>query len=398
MAAVTAQRDQSQWLVGTTALREENEVHRITLLSDHSGDNLVCNEIFPHKYEVWDIAPSPVHENAFFTVYNTGARYEASLWQVVEQDQDQQRHGDSEGGNGADVASRDPNHMPRQHRGGLKQVFTTGGDEPNARKICWSTSDGENTSTSSSSDEVCVMSQDRITIWNLSDGKTSGATSAGSDLVGGITAMAWHPQNHRMICAAHGDAISCVDARTMDVGLSIPSAHGDLPARDVDLSRTNPNVMVSGGDDCQICLWDLRMTDKPRLKIGAAHSHWVWQTRFNPFHDNLIVSGGSDSLVQLWNVPKDYTGSGKQGGHSYCDKSEIGLGWVGEMCTNARFILWFDRFNPFHDNLIVSGGSDSLVQLWNVPKDEGDADDGDEPQPQPQTYDEHEDSVYGIAW
>ena len=68
------------------------------------------------------------------------------------------------------------------------------------------------------------------------------------------------------------------------------------------------------------------------------------------------------------------------------------------MCTNARFILWFDRFNPFHDNLIVSGGSDSLVQLWNVPKDEGDADDGDEPQPQPQTYDEHEDSVYGIAW
>ena len=45
MAAVTAQRDQSQWLVGTTALREENEVHRITLLSDHSGDNLVCNEV-----------------------------------------------------------------------------------------------------------------------------------------------------------------------------------------------------------------------------------------------------------------------------------------------------------------------------------------------------------------
>lgn len=32
----------------------------------------------------------------------------------------------------------------------------------------------------------------------------------------------------------------------------------------------------------------------------AAHSHWITQVGYNPFHDQLLATAGSDSNVQLW--------------------------------------------------------------------------------------------------
>src|SRR5688572_8243888 len=30
------------------------------------------------------------------------------------------------------------------------------------------------------------------------------------------------------------------------------------------------------------------------------HSHWISRVRFNPFHDQLLVTGSTDSSVFLW--------------------------------------------------------------------------------------------------
>ena len=35
------------------------------------------------------------------------------------------------------------------------------------------------------------------------------------------------------------------------------------------------------------------------LSWGRYHSHWVWSVRYNTFHDQLILSAGSDSRVLL---------------------------------------------------------------------------------------------------
>ena len=40
----------------------------------------------------------------------------------------------------------------------------------------------------------------------------------------------------------------------------------------------------------------------PLLELGG-HSHWIWQAKFNPRHDNLLLSASSDSLVNLWHTP-----------------------------------------------------------------------------------------------
>lgn len=38
------------------------------------------------------------------------------------------------------------------------------------------------------------------------------------------------------------------------------------------------------------------------MKVLLGHSHWAWTVAFNRFHDQLILSGGTDSLVNLWRV------------------------------------------------------------------------------------------------
>lgn len=30
-----------------------------------------------------------------------------------------------------------------------------------------------------------------------------------------------------------------------------------------------------------------------------SHAHWAWQAKFNPAHDQLLLSAGSDSMVNL---------------------------------------------------------------------------------------------------
>lgn len=95
----------SKWLVGTNALREENEVRRalgpnrvsyagcppmrlrtcdahhgalaltqvLALQYDADGERIVCTHAYTHPAEVWDIAPCPTSEDMFLTVWSKGA-------------------------------------------------------------------------------------------------------------------------------------------------------------------------------------------------------------------------------------------------------------------------------------------------------------------------------------
>jgi hypothetical protein len=41
--------------------------------------------------------------------------------------------------------------------------------------------------------------------------------------------------------------------------------------------------------------------DTRRFQLETAHTHWIWSLRFNPFHDRLILSCGSDNRAVLYN-------------------------------------------------------------------------------------------------
>jgi WD40 repeat protein len=101
-------------------------------------------------------------------------------------------------------------------------------------------------------------------------------------------------------------------------------------------------LIASGGDDGRVRFWDLRQPDKA-LRVLGGHGHWVTGVRHNAFHDQLVVSCGTDSVVNLWGVPS---------------LSSMTLGASAE------------------DEAPAEEQSDGLIK----------------------TYNEHEDSVYSVAW
>jgi WD40 repeat protein len=139
-----------------------------------------------------------------------------------------------------------------------------------------------------------------------------------------IAAGCWDPHTQGVVALAAGTSVSVIDTRAMKCvpfslfhcaqlpshvsvslcrrGLVNEDAHV-MPARDVQYNPKRPHSLVTCGDGCKIKFWDTRSMVKPLLEFGG-HTHWVWQARFNPFHDQLVLSGGSDNIVNLWRVAR----------------------------------------------------------------------------------------------
>ena len=77
------------------------------------------------------------------------------------------------------------------------------------------------------------------------------------------------------------------------------------------------NVVVTAGMDGVVKFWDLRMHSSsisggndgapsfppPLLKaVRGGHSHWTTRAIYNPFHDQLVLTGGSDGIANLWRI------------------------------------------------------------------------------------------------
>ncbi|XP_020595005.1 WD repeat-containing protein DWA2-like, partial [Phalaenopsis equestris] len=66
---VTADTENTSFLAGTLSLKEENEVHLIRLSSN--GTELVCEGLFYHPSEIWDLKSCPFDSRIFSTVFTS---------------------------------------------------------------------------------------------------------------------------------------------------------------------------------------------------------------------------------------------------------------------------------------------------------------------------------------
>eukprot|EP00934_Nitzschia_sp_Nitz4_P001473 Nitzschia sp. Nitz4//scaffold51_size120721//80177//81490//NITZ4_003738-RA/size120721-processed-gene-0.67-mRNA-1//1//CDS//3329553895//1473//frame0 len=71
---------------------------------------------------------------------------------------------------------------------------------------------------------------------------------------------------------------------------------------DLDYNPNKPHVLATSGQDGMIKFWDLRHSQQPLLVARGAHHHWVTKVRYNPFHDQLFLSAGTDPSVHLWRM------------------------------------------------------------------------------------------------
>mmetsp|Transcript_19860 Transcript_19860/g.55255 ORF Transcript_19860/g.55255 Transcript_19860/m.55255 type:complete len:119 (+) Transcript_19860:293-649(+) len=83
LAAQVAETSSSRWLVGTLALREDNEIQVVEY--DPDKETLQCVLALSHPEEVWCLAPSIKRPDRFISVYSKGGQFGSSLWEFDEE-------------------------------------------------------------------------------------------------------------------------------------------------------------------------------------------------------------------------------------------------------------------------------------------------------------------------
>ncbi|XP_029794441.1 EARP and GARP complex-interacting protein 1-like [Suricata suricatta] len=156
-------------------------------------------------------------------------------------------------------------------------------------------------------------------------------------------------------------------------------------------------TQVATANDTTIRGWDTRSMSQTYC-IENAHGQLVRDLDFNPNKQYYLASCGDDCKVKFWDTRNVTEPVKSLEEHSH---------WV-----------WNVRYNHSHDQLVLTGSSDSRVILSNMVSissepfghlvDDEDLSDQEECRPEksqepPQdsviaTYDEHEDSVYAVDW
>ncbi|XP_069829152.1 EARP and GARP complex-interacting protein 1 isoform X4 [Dendropsophus ebraccatus] len=157
-------------------------------------------------------------------------------------------------------------------------------------------------------------------------------------------------------------------------------------------------IQVATANDTAIRGWDIRSM-RQIYCIDNAHGQLVRDLDFNPNKQYYLASCGDDCKVKFWDTRNVNEPVKTLEEHSH---------WV-----------WSVRYNHSHDQLVLTGSSDSRVILSNMVSissepfghlvDDDDLSDQEDTQHEEKTkeplqdsiiatYEEHEDSVYAVEW
>ncbi|KAL5713855.1 WD repeat-containing protein dwa2 [Ranunculus cassubicifolius] len=262
IADVKAETDQTTFITGTLSLKEENEVHLIRLSSSES--ELICEGLFSHPNEIWDLASCPFDARIFSTVFSTSESYGAAVWKIPE------LYGQSNSPQLEQLASLD------DHNCKIKCV------------LWW---------PSGQHDKLISIDEENLFLWSL-DSSNKTAKVQAKESVGSLhyfSGGAWDPHDRNAVAATSDSSIQFLDLRTMKKTNSIEQAH----VRNLDYNTKRQHIVVTAEEEAGIHVWDLRMPNNP-VRDLPGHAHWTWNVKCNPVHEDLILSAGTDSAVNLW--------------------------------------------------------------------------------------------------
>ncbi len=118
-------------------------------------------------------------------------------------------------------------------------------------------------------------------------------------------------------------------------------------------------LLASGSSDNTIRLWNLE--DGKEIRKLTGHSDVIWSVSFSPNQSGLLASGSSDKTIRLWNLE-----NGKEirklEGHSDAVRS---IRFISNSNQRFPYQKEFRRHDPALE-VLVSGGDDRSIRLWNV--------------------------------
>jgi WD40 repeat protein len=189
------------------------------------------------------------------------------------------------------------------------------------------------------------------------------------------------PHDPNRIAIPNGCDIVFLDTRTAATPAMVLRACHRYGVTDFDANPNRPFVYATAGQDSFIKFHDVRQivtsshgSSSPLLKmIKGGHTHWVSTIRFNPYHDQLLVSTGTDSAVNLWRI------------------SSISSAPILEVSEEA----------PYSGSRLGGSGTTDDEEYFTLSRSHDSASapnvDATAPDINVQKY-EHQESVYGMTW
>ncbi|KAK4745771.1 hypothetical protein SAY87_012083 [Trapa incisa] len=238
---VSADTDHTSFLTGTLSLKEENEVHLIRM--SYGGTELICEGLFSHPNEIWDLRSCPFDRRIFSSV-SSGESFGAAVWQIPE------LYG----------------------------------------HVIWWPSGKQN--------RLISIDQEKNLLWNLDCtvkiAQVQPQESAG--MLHYLSAGAWDLHDVNALALTCESSFQFWDLMTMKKTYSIECAH----VHDLEYDTRKKHILVTAEDESGIHIWDLRMPRVPIQELPG-HAHWTWTVRRNPQYDGLILV---ETCWFKWRLPK----------------------------------------------------------------------------------------------
>lgn len=357
--AIRGDKVNSKFFVGTSSVRVSEDNHLLLVRFYSEANQLGIDGRLSHTTgPVEHIQTSPSDPSYVLTTTenDSGA---ATLWKIPSDVIDRRSEDDDEyGGGGIDANEEYYDHdasnnsgtgtdndndnvTEMEERATLQASPGSGSGNINSAKvvdIAWRGNawDDEPSTGSSMGDVATLCSDGTLTQWDVNFGSAESTrrceVSLSSLRVNISPRMAWDPHNSDMTCISTGDIVQLVDWReTPSSSPKTINSHTGHPHHrygitDLDYNPNKPNLLVTSGKDGLLKFWDLRKTgsghfdvngagdedilvggarkkkQRPLLVARGGHRHWSTRVLYNPFHDQLVLSAGTDSLVNLWRI------------------------------------------------------------------------------------------------
>ncbi|KAG0252121.1 Protein tssc1 [Mortierella polycephala] len=337
LSAIKSTDGKSRFIIGTQELLKPNEVHLLTFDEELFE---ISATTFSHPHEIWDISSSKDDPDLFFTCYKQvidgkKVQSKASLWRM------KQAHKNED----------DMDHDRLHHHGPsgeLEHVLSLDIGDGSVKKVIWQ-----------DSTEVISVEDWRICIWDI-DIKQGIAKLTGSidtpNKKFKFTSAVMNPHAQEVV-AVYGRSIQGWNLSSLKPTFTIRDSQPALILC-IDYNPNRPFQVATGGDDCKVRIWDVRDTTAGPIMVIQDHTHWVWSVAYNKFHDQLVLTSSSDCQVNLQSIVSISTGAD----YKYGDGSDV------EQEQD-------EESDDLTDN-VQDVPTDGLVQA----------------------FDQHEDSVYQVAW
>ncbi|CAI0445351.1 unnamed protein product [Linum tenue] len=158
--------------------------------------------------------------------------------------------------------------------------------------------------------------------------------------------LSWSPFKQGYLVSGSNDCKIClwdVSAVAQDKVLDAFHAHESV-VEDVDWHLKNENLFGSVGDDCQLMIWDLR-TNRTQSSVKA-HDKEINYLSFNPFNEWILATASSDSTVGLFDLRK----------------MEVPLHVLSGHTEEVFQVEW----NPKHETVLASSADDRRLNVWDL--------------------------------